>query len=46
MTKIEERLDRDEHVPEATQLPHIKFVVNETPYCFWDLDVHGKIWSS
>lgn len=20
----------------------IKFAVNETPYCFWDLDIHGK----
>ena len=20
----------------------VRFVVNETPYCFWDLDVHGK----
>src|SRR5215217_3441839 len=42
MSKIEERLERDEHAPEATQLPHIRFAVNETPYCFWELDVHGK----
>jgi hypothetical protein len=25
-----------------TEIPHVKFAVNETPYCFWDLDVHGK----
>lgn len=42
MTEVEKSLHSDEQVPEPARLPHIKFVVNETPYCFWDLDVHGK----
>lgn len=25
-----------------TEIPHIRFAVNETTYCFYDLDVHGK----
>lgn len=42
MNEVEEGSQSDEQMPEPPQLPHIKFAVNETPYCFWDLDVHGK----
>lgn len=42
MNELEKGLPGDEQAGEATPLPHIKFVVNETPYCFWDLDVHEK----
>jgi hypothetical protein len=42
MNEVQEHLQSDERVAEATLLPHRKFVVNETPYCFWDLDVRGK----
>jgi|SRR5215213_6983623 len=37
-----EKLEAEKNLDETTRLPHIKFVVHETPYCFWDLDVHGK----
>ena len=37
-----EKPEAEKNLDETTRLPHIKFVVNETPYCFWDLDVHGK----
>lgn len=25
-----------------SKLLHVRFAVNETPYCFWDLDVHAR----
>ena len=42
MNELKEQLERDETAQEITALPHVRFAVNETPYCFWDLDVHGK----
>ncbi len=40
---VEQQLGSDsDAVNSKPQLPHIRFAVNETPYCFWDLDVHGK----
>jgi hypothetical protein len=26
----------------VSQLPHVRFAVDETLYCFWDLDVHAR----
>jgi hypothetical protein len=42
MNELEQQTEAAGGAKQITPLPHIKFAVNETPYCFWDLDVHDK----
>jgi hypothetical protein len=43
MKELKDRIEGEiEDIHAIPELPHIRFAVNETPYCFWDLDVHGK----
>ncbi|HEV7746101.1 MAG TPA: hypothetical protein VGO56_13965 [Pyrinomonadaceae bacterium] len=40
---LDERTEKQaEAEDEELENIRIRFAVNETPYCFWDLDVHGK----